>query len=125
MAKFQSILCDDIRVEDNGKFILVGAYTDAIAVESFPMKGRFSLFLRVSGATSGENTIEIAVGPESKKPLQDVKKFSFVAAANGRATLRFEGVEIQTDGPDDVGIYCAISGEEHQLVDQVPVAKLE
>lgn len=53
---FDVIVCDDIRVEQNGKFILIGVYTGSILVESFENTMSLCFWLRFHGLKPGRHS---------------------------------------------------------------------
>ncbi len=66
-----SLLCDDVRQERNGKFILIGIF-DAIGARKFPM--RHPRLFVVTRWCSGEGTFEQRtrlVGPDQMTPIAE------------------------------------------------------
>jgi hypothetical protein len=53
------LLCEEIREEKSGKYLLVGVYPGGIAVASFPAKIRASSYLILHADVAGEYEIEI------------------------------------------------------------------
>jgi hypothetical protein len=72
------LICDDIRVENNGKYILIGVYTDDILVSSLPATLSFMTYLQIRPDDVGEANIRARVcfGRQSKKnvaPIIEIK----------------------------------------------------
>ncbi len=68
-----SILCDDVRQERNGKFILIGLF-DAIAARSLPI--RYPRLFMVTRWCSGEGEFRQRtriLGPDQKNPVAEGK----------------------------------------------------
>lgn len=61
------IVCDDIRMESNGKQLLIGVYTIDILVASFPARMRLSFWIDVDQSEPGNIPFEIR-GLFSDKP---------------------------------------------------------
>lgn len=56
------VVCDDVRLERNGKFILIGVYTDnTIGIIGFPTQVRFSCYVETLTAKSGTHTGEFRI----------------------------------------------------------------
>jgi hypothetical protein len=41
------LICDDIRIENNGKALLIGVYSDAIAISDFPANLKLSFWTTI------------------------------------------------------------------------------
>ena len=79
-----AIFCDDIRQENNGKFLIIGCYSDSMVVSSFPYSGalcalvytekirapskcRFEYRLQ-TGATLAKVEMELNLPPGAQTP---------------------------------------------------------
>ncbi len=69
------IICDDVRIENNGKAILIGIYTGTISLQSFPSTLRLAFWLL--GEVHGEGKIDFSV-KVSFKP-KDAEQQAFEA----------------------------------------------
>ena len=49
-----AIICDDIRKEDSGKYILIGVYGENITVSRFPFSSTFAFWISVMTHREGE-----------------------------------------------------------------------
>jgi len=59
------VLCDDIRQEANGKFLLIGVYGGNIVVPSFPANLNLAVWILGHAATSGKVQVRLrVVGPQ-------------------------------------------------------------
>lgn len=105
-----SVLCDDVRREDNGKFILIGLF-EAIALPQFPFtypvlcvvnrwcngEGRFLQRVRIVGAQN-ENLVETGDAPvELPATLANVTSVSVFRNIQVKAPGRY-WVEVLLDG---------------------------
>lgn len=124
MSKFQALLCDDVRVEDSGKYIVIGAYTGSVSVKAFPLLGEFSLFLVISEVNPGEAVLKIALTKTNEELSGLIKTFPLEVSEDGRATLIFQGVEINATEPTFVNIHCAIGEEDLRIVERIPIRSL-
>lgn len=121
MSKFQALFCDDVRVEDSGKYFVVGAYTEMIAVSSFPLSGMFSLLLVVSEVLPGRNSLKVVVKERDEPMPDEPRSFDFLANEDGRATLRFHGIEINVNSPSVFEVFCGTEGEDTRIIEAIPV----
>lgn len=121
MSKFQALLCDDVRVEDNGKFIAIGAYTEMFGVNSFPVENELSLLLVVSEIEPGENILKLSIHLEGEYVEGTEKSFPFEASEHGRATLRFYAIGISASEPSLIEICCATEHEDLRKIETIPI----
>lgn len=56
-----ALICDDVRREANGKFILIGAYSGDVRVNKFPAALALQLVLQTDASSAGEAPFEIRV----------------------------------------------------------------
>lgn len=121
-----TLICDDVRQENNGKFIVIGLYTGGITVPQIPFgfpfltffvcveadtPGTFSIRLRLESLEQGRRLIEgmgaltvqrpgIAATPIKMGPvqLQATGAYNFVAQIEGQAEIvtSFEVILQQT-----------------------------
>lgn len=100
-----AIVCDDVRREDNGKLIIIGAYASDIRVPSYPANLRLNILVAVRSETEhqvsvsirvmrdGERILEMNRGLEITIPAQDISLFSIsglLVSAEKDATLDFQ-----------------------------------
>lgn len=65
--RFDVIVCDQVRREDNGKFLLIGVYDQSIVLLK-PTDIFVSFYLRFFGLSDGKHSLEFTVeGPLSNK----------------------------------------------------------
>ena len=62
-----AIVCDDVRREDNGKFIIIGAYGSDIRVSSIPANLRFSLLVAVRSEIEHQTLVSVRVNQDGKE----------------------------------------------------------
>lgn len=58
MRVISALLCDDVRQEKNGKYILIGAYTGEILYPRFPAAGQFSAMCCLEVGEPSEASIQ-------------------------------------------------------------------
>ena len=56
-----AILCDDIRKEDNGKYIAIGIYSSNVVVGMFPVISRYCLLMRARMEGAHSETLKFRV----------------------------------------------------------------
>lgn len=65
-----AIICDDIRREDNGKFILIGVYPEVIILSAIPAQITLSLWLQFKIQIFNKENIEFVIrGSAIKEPI--------------------------------------------------------
>jgi hypothetical protein len=106
-----SVLCDDVRREDNGKFILIGLF-ETIGASSFPV--RHPALYVVNCWSSGvglfrQNTR--IVSPDNSKLIED-EETQFTLAnlkAKHRIIARFNNIHFQV--PGEYAVEVLLDGE--------------
>lgn len=74
-----ALVCDDVRREDNGKEILIGVYTGAIAMPKLPANLPLCLWLHLQTHGNGEIKLEFRViGPAEKELAHGEAMVGFV-----------------------------------------------
>lgn len=106
-----SVLCDDVRREDNGKFILIGLF-ETIGTATFPAR-HFSLYVMncwCSGMGHFRQRTKI-VTPDNSKLIED-KETEFTLAdikAKHRIVARFNNIYFQA--PGEYAVEVLLNGE--------------
>lgn len=121
MSKFQVFLCDDVRKEDNGKYIAVGMYTEGVGAESLPVRISLCLMVIISEVGEGTKTLNIAVVTKKNELDNEIRHFEFGSGRAGRASVWFNSVPVETEVETKIEIYCSIDDEEIRLIDAIPL----
>jgi hypothetical protein len=106
-----SILCDDVRREDNGKFMLIGLF-ETIGAASFPARHSTLYVMNCwcSGVGAFRQRTRI-VTPENVKLIED-EETQFTLAdlkAKHRIVARFNNVQFDT--PGEYAVEVLLNGE--------------
>lgn len=104
-----SIFCDDIRVELNGKQILIGVYTGDILTTQFPVMLHLSVWCRVTGLPAGKHSFEFSldVGNGNKIGLRGEIELK----PGQPSVLAFGGLPISVN--ETTELIAAINFDEH------------
>jgi hypothetical protein len=73
----QTVICDDIRREDNGKFMLIGVFADTIFMNILPAEIALSSWMMFELNIKGKTTLEIEIMGNA---LQEASKIVFEIA---------------------------------------------
>ena len=104
-----AILCDDIRIEDNGKFMLLGVYSGGIIVPQMPIKLSYCLYLEAIPTDTEPKEYSVKVDGPDGLALQIKAKFS--AKESGKiVSLHPPPFGIEVSKPGD--IEASISTDE-------------
>jgi hypothetical protein len=77
--KFQNLtLCDHIRVEDNGKFLLIGVYTNTILFQQLPAQFHLSIWMLIEHEQTGPSSFSL----RGRMPEADADLFEISADAH-------------------------------------------
>jgi hypothetical protein len=72
----QTLLCEDVRIENTGKTILIGVFGAGVFVPSFPAHIMFVLWIRMLWPNAGKHSIELSAVNESNIMMLPVATFS-------------------------------------------------
>jgi hypothetical protein len=96
-----TLVCDDVRVEDNGKLLVIGVYTPNIVLPGLPaLLPTLALFHLWRADTAGQYPIQLRLGhPESGSDLVKwVLNFNVTAPGDGVAMSKFANVHFEHAG---------------------------
>ncbi|MFV1530586.1 hypothetical protein VWX96_17110 [Phaeobacter sp. A90a-4f] len=93
-----AIICEDIRVENNGKVFIIGMYTGAIAANA-PTDISLTALLRFWNLPEGQHTIDVSVdlneaeimSAEGELNVGDQEQFSAIPLPQFHFTLKEDG----------------------------------
>ncbi len=54
-----ALLCDELRTEDNGKYIVIGGYDSKMVVKRTPFKGKIAIQIVCVDMSTGTAKIEV------------------------------------------------------------------
>ena len=67
-------LCDQVRQENNGKFLLIGVYTNTIVFDVLPQQFNLSIWCLIEHESVGDNSITIRAQMSSQpKPFFEIE----------------------------------------------------
>ena len=94
--KIQSaIVADDIRKEDNGKHIIIGAYSSDILSAIFPVYVSVMLWLEFYADHDGENSLEFRILDDKGKVYSSLTANFGIADCSKMASLVLPRMEIE------------------------------
>jgi len=95
-----SLLCDDVRQEANGKWIVIGLYTPDITVPQIPIALPLTLLVCLESDVPGNFTFKIRVNHlETGRPLAEAMgQMGIQKPGMGAFPVRI-GVQFQSPGP--------------------------
>lgn len=113
------ILCDDVRIEDSGKHLLIGVYTNGISVASFPANLLLSIWLNVSFDEIGEFGFQLEI--KSKTAQHGMDAGVSIGAPNRPFAIYTPRLAVQLSEPEEIQILMGLTGEEKKLLASYPV----
>jgi hypothetical protein len=114
------IICDDVRREENGKFILIGVYGHDIIVPSLPANILVSVVYQFEAKETGsfETTFRISIDDE----VQIESKGKFQVAAPGIGLAAVPNVVIPTAREGLLKFELQIGDSDFMPVTSIPLA---
>ena len=99
----QTLLCDDVRREDNGKQILIGIYGNDVLLPGFPANITLCLWMRFTAPTEKQYSLEFSVvGEREQSLLPSLSVTMDVADASKYIDLAIRGVTLNVTEPQIV-----------------------
>jgi len=92
-----AIVCDDVRREDNGKFIIIGAYGSDIRVSSSPANLRLSLLVATRSETEHQTLVSIRVTLDGKQIFETPEPMEFSTPAKEIALFSLGGIPVAAE----------------------------
>jgi hypothetical protein len=106
------LICDDIRMEVNGKEFLIGVYTGGIRVPAVPFTATFCLWFVVAWAGEGATTVSARIlGPRGNQ-LWMHSGTARVISPGLESSYTFRGALISVEEPGCYEIQWRMADEE-------------
>lgn len=104
----EAVFCDDIRREDNGKMLLIGVYTEGVAVVAFPAGFSISVWLKLTGLPLGDSALSFRLMVNGVQHLTGTAPFQ-ITDATKPLNLFFPGLPINIDRTGRVEVDMSLS----------------
>ena len=92
-----AVVCDEVRREQNGKDIIIGAYGGDILIDSFPITLALSLWISLETSGAGDTKNSIRVVNSEKKVLTGLSGEATVEKHQHRSSLFTPKFRFQVD----------------------------
>ncbi len=92
-----AIVCDDVRREDNGKFIIIGAYGSDIRVSSTPANLRLSLLVAARSETEHQTPVSVRVTQDGKRIFELPEPLEFFVPSQEIALFSLGGIPVTVE----------------------------
>jgi hypothetical protein len=112
------VFCDDARVENNGKLILVGVYPGNILMAHFPFTMRLSGLIRIWNLPIGHHTFTFVVSAPGGK--FDINGTADVVRP-GNMGFPFGPIDITIDNKGELSVTGNIDGAPVQGFEPMPI----
>lgn len=111
-------ICDDIRIEANGKLILIGVYPTNIGVLQFPVELKLAFYIPTLAQEPGEGFFEARILSPSDAVLVQLKAAMKINAA-GRGGIPVPPATFQIQEPGILKFQAKIDDGEWETVAEV------
>lgn len=119
-AKYTALLCDDIRMEDNGKYLAIGIYSNGLQSQSRYVQSNFTLFLVVTNVAKGDHTLHLTLETNNNRSEETSYPFEVLSDTHC-STLHFHGIPLDAYDPQFFKMWARVDDEEEVEVLNVPV----
>src|ERR1700732_5037144 len=104
------VLCEDIRVEQNNKYILIGVYGGTIVVQNFPAEFQVCWWIQILANQVGKFEFDIQLIKDEKDTLLRIK-VEFEISTNGWAAMSLPKVPLQLHAPGKLQLQMKTKSE--------------
>jgi len=92
-----AIVCDDVRREDNGKLIIIGAYASDILIPSRSANLRLTILVAVRSETEHQSLVKIRVMQDGKQIFEMKEELEISIAAQDISSISIGGMPIAAE----------------------------
>ncbi|MDP9872332.1 hypothetical protein [Agrobacterium tumefaciens] len=120
----RAIFCDDIRIEFNGKAILIGIYQGALGTLAFPMSSLVSTYVDIRGLDVGEHKAKIRAEYVSEAGSIDIASLEsalHVQDSSLPTIIQGNGMNLAVEEPGILKLWLGIDEQEPRVVDTLRV----
>ncbi len=97
-----AVLCDDIRQERNGKYLLIGVYGGNLAVRSFPTDVVLALWILARPKMAGRTKVRMrVVGPQESTLVEGELEFNLRDTASA-TIMALPGMPLQVQNEGEL-----------------------
>ena len=91
------IVCDEVRIENTGKYIIIGVYSSNIVAPAFPAELLLSIWSQFYVNRNGDMDVELRVLANNKEITRGTGKFK-ITNYKEIVTSVFNGIPLQVQG---------------------------
>lgn len=117
-----AVVCEDIRMESNGKFLIIGVYASEILVNQFPANLNIAFWLPVETLAVGKLKMQFRVAGVNEAILGTANAEADMAAV-GRAAFPIPPMTIQIQSPSNIELQVKQGDFDWEVVVSVPVKR--
>lgn len=117
------VVCDEVRREDNGKALIIGAYVGDIVLPKFPTRLPLAFYFIGTGTAPGRGSVELRIQYlRSKEPMGLASaKAEFQRAPIGTSmVLVLPGIPFEFDQPTEL-LISVLEGDQWREVERKKV----
>lgn len=113
------VVCDDVRIENTGKHILIGVYLGTIAVFTLPTKLKLTFWMEMSAEQMGHYSGEMQiVRPDGSVIVKGGLKFSL---DKKMSFIQLPNIPIEIQGYGPIDLQMKIGDDDWTTIRQIEV----
>lgn len=120
-----TVFCDQIRIENNGKFLIIGAYSAEIASAVRPASMYLSTFTQIYGLPAGYHNVKAIVSYATATMARELGSIETTVEVNRPdlpASIYPQGLFVEADEPGIIKIELVINDDKRVSAGCVGVA---
>ena len=121
--KFENaIICDEVRIENTGKHIIIGAYSNNISVPAFPAGIVLSIWSQFYADRNGDMNVELRVLANKKEITRGLGRFQ-INDYKELVTSVYNGIPLQVQGEGMLTFQIRVANGRWKTFKKIPIIK--
>jgi hypothetical protein len=111
-----ALLCEGVRQEASGKYILIGVNTGTINVKRFPLSVSYNFVVICSAARPVSQKIRMRILGPSDDAIADIEMELEVLAPDGSILVPTPSIQVVMSSPGRLTLQVAVDEEEYRTL---------
>lgn len=116
------VFCDDIRIENNGKHILIGVYGSDLVPENIPSSFPISLWMRLEGLPIGRAPFHLEIDLPGVEENLTIKGDGELQDNSRPALIVLHHLPFKLGSPGDIICRFSVAGGPHVEIGRLAVS---
>lgn len=119
-VSISALICDDIRLEMNGKMFMIGAYIESMSVPSFPSESVFDCIVRFSGLPSDAKYMDLTI--KHIGYAAETTRFDFPYVTDGCANIVIMQFPFKAKRSGNFSLHASVDGGRRRRIETLSIS---